>query len=216
MNKKTARVHAWICGASLLFLGGCFPKQPGRHLAHFNSLAPAVGEPAPLFALEDLQGNTVALAELIGEKPIVLQFGSHTCPVYRYRRFSMEGVWEDYADRVYFLLIYTQEAHPVGSKSPYTEGEWDTWWNRLTGVRVQQAEDEETRTAQARLSHEKLELAPTMVVDSMDNVTWETYGAASSPAFVVDLEGRIVARQPWVVPKELRQVLDGLLDKAPR
>lgn len=175
-------------------------------------MAPEVGEPAPRFSLVDLAGRTVKLEELIGDKPIVLRFGSHSCPVYRYRRFSMSGLEEDFRDRVHFLLIYTVEAHPVGSKSPYHEEEWDTLWNRLTGVRVRQPEDEEGRLERARSSHEKLGLEPLMVVDGMDNAVWQSYGAASSPAFVIDLEGNVAARQVWVEPKKIRQVLNRLLN----
>ena len=194
-----------------LFLSGCFPRHAGEELAHFDRLAPAPGEPAPLFTLQDLDGQEVRLVDLIGDRPIVLQFGSHTCPVYRYRRFWMDDLWQEYAERVHFLLVYTQEAHPKDSKSPYSEGEWDTWWNRLTGVRVTQPESATERQELARYSHQELELIPPMVVDSMDNDTWQTYGAASSPAFVIDRQGHVAARQVWIDPKEIRQVLDRLL-----
>ncbi|MEE8524891.1 MAG: deiodinase-like protein, partial [Thermoanaerobaculia bacterium] len=173
-----------LCLLPIFFAAGCFPHQPGPRLAHFETTAPVVGEPAPDFALRDLDGRTVELAELIGDRPIVLRFGSHSCPVYRYRRFSMSNLWEEFRGRVHFLLIYTLEAHPVGSKSPYADGEWDPWWNRLTGVRVQQTEDEESRRRQAAFSHQRLDLEPPMVVDDLDNAVWQAYGAASSPAFV--------------------------------
>lgn len=190
---------------------GCFPRGPGPRLAHFAPQAPALGDPAPRFTLHDLDGGEVELAELIGEKPIVLRFGSHSCPVYRYRRFSMSELEEEFTGRVHFLLVYTVEAHPVGSKSPYDDGEWVTMWNRMTRVLVKQPADGEERLELARSSHEKLKLDPPMVVDQMDNAVWEDYGSASSPAFVIDLEGKIAARQVWVEPKELRTVLLRLL-----
>lgn len=193
------------------FGSACFPHQPGPRLAHFETQAPQVGERAPDFILHDLDGEPVALADLVRDKPVVLQFGSHTCPVYRYRRFGMAKVHEDYQDRVHFLVVYTLEAHPVGSKSPYAEEEWDTWWNRVARVRVEQPADAEARLDQARFSHDKLELTVPMVVDTMDDGTWQDYGAASSPAFVLDREGRVVLRQVWTDPKEIRQALDDLL-----
>lgn len=196
-----------------LFAAGCFPHHAGPRLAHFHDQAPAVGEPAPNFTLRDLDGRPVELAELIGERPIVLQLGSHTCPVYRYRRFWMRDLHEEFGDRVHFLIVYTVEAHPVGSKSPYTDEEWDTWWNRLTGVRVRQPADEESRREQASFSRERLKLGgATMVVDEMDDPVWRAYGGASSPAFVIDREGRVVARQVWLEPEKIRQALVRLLD----
>lgn len=196
----------------VLLLTGCFPHHAGPRLAHFEDEAPAVGDPAPEFTLYDLDGNAVELSSLIGVKPIVLRFGSHSCPVYRYRRFSMEGVIEDYDDRVHFLTIYTREAHPVDSKSPYAEGEWDFWLNRVLGVRVHEPATERERAELASASHEKLNLPELMVVDDMDNSTWEAYGSASSPAFVIDRDGKVALRQVWVIPKEIREVLDELLD----
>ena len=200
---------------SLLSILGCFPKQPGPRLLHFEQLAPALGEPAPRFRAVDLEGHEIDLGEQIGELPIVLQFGSHTCPVYRYRRHSMKRLWSEYEGRVLFLLIYVQEAHPMNSKSPYTDQEWDIWWNRLTGVRITQPQDAAERRTLAKFSHHKLQLVPPMVVDTIDNDLWSRYGQGSSPAFVIDTEGLIVARQPWVDPKGLKVVLDSLLETQP-
>ena len=154
----------------------------------------------------------VALEELVGERPIVLQLGSHSCPVYRYRsRHWMRDLVDDYEGQVHFLLVYTLEAHPKGAVSPYADKEWLTSWNRFTGVKVEQPETERQREDNAVRSRARLEIDWPVLVDSMDNSVWQSYGAASSPAFVIDQEGRIVARQVWIRPGELRRVLDGLL-----
>ncbi len=195
----------------LLFVAGCFPQKAGPRLAHFETQSPAVGEVAPSFELTSLRGERVALADLVGEKPIVLQFGSHSCPVYRYRRHWMEGLAADYEGRAHFVLVYTREAHPVGSPSPFTEGEWDPWLNRLVGVRVREPQSLEERLRQAAASHEKLELGREMWVDSMDDAAWSAYGGAASPAFVLDRSGRVALRQVWVGPREIRATLDRLL-----
>ncbi len=190
---------------------GCFPKGEGPRLDHFSTLAPAVGEPAPDFVLRDLEGREVTLSSLLGDRPIVLQLGSHSCPVYRYRRHWMDGVVEDFQDRVHFVVVYTTEAHPVGSKSPYTEGEWDPMINKITGVRVREPQTQAERDAIARISHDKLELEQLMVVDSMANEVWRNYGAASSPAFVIDQHGTVVLRQVWIHPPSIRAFLEQLL-----
>ncbi len=196
---------------ALSLTAGCFPKGPGPRLAHFEHQAPAVGEPAPTFELRGLDGETVRLEELLGDKPIVLQLGSHSCPVYRYRRFDMEDLARDFGDRVHFLLIYTLEAHPKGSKSPYEDEEWVSLPNRVTGVFIDQPKDLPARTARAEFSAEKLKLPHQVLVDSMDNAVWSAYGSASSPAFVIDRHGNIASSQVWIDPKEIRRVLEELL-----
>lgn len=214
---KVLRPGARGTAAAVLIVGaafsiGCFPKSPGTSLAHFPEVAPAVGQPAPDFVLQTVDGHEpVRLQDLVGDKPVVVQLGSHSCPVYRYRRHTMDNLWEDYAGRVHFVIVYTTEAHPVGSKSPYRDGEWDPMINKMTGVRVEEPQTLEERRRRASDSKNELGLPVPVLVDSMDNAAWRAYGEAASPAFVIDGEGRIALSQVWVQPKEIRQTLDRLL-----
>ncbi len=216
-------LHSFYANASkgvLLFLAlvtllatGCFPKSAGVRLSHFESQAPAVGEPAPGIHLTDLAGRPFELEEMVGHQPIVLQLGSHSCPVYRYRRHWMSDLMEDYGDRVTFLLVYTIEAHPAGASSPYADREWRTWINRVSGIKIDQPDRYGARHRQAEISKAALGLTQRMLVDTMDNAVWQAYGAASSPAFVIDTEGKIAAQQVWIDPEGIRQVLDELLSE---
>lgn len=192
-------------------LTGCFPHQPGPRLTHFDGQAPKLEAPAPPFELRSVDGQVVALDDLVGEQPIVLQLGSRSCPVFRNRRHWVEGLIEDYGDRVRFLVVYTLEAHPVGSKSPYDDEEWLTLFNRMTGVRVPQASTDDERMNQAKLTRDRLYRQSTVLVDTMDNEIWSAYGGASSPAFVIDRDGRVALRQVWIDPGEIRRTLDRLL-----
>ncbi len=189
-----------------------FPTEPGEALSHFADVAPAVGEMAPDFVLRDLSGTMRELHDMIGEKPIVIRLGSHSCPVYRYRRFGMRKVQDEFAGRVEFLVIYTLEAHPTDSVSPYSDREWRPFINRLAGIDVTQASGMNERTEQARYSASELEINSTVVVDKMDNEAWKAYGSAPSPAFVLDRQGRVVLRQVWTNPDEIGEVLDAILD----
>ena len=54
-----------------------FHRQPDGSLKVIHG--PAVGDPAPRFALNEMRGGEeTALADLLGEKPVVLVFGSYT------------------------------------------------------------------------------------------------------------------------------------------
>ncbi|MEM8932324.1 MAG: deiodinase-like protein [Acidobacteriota bacterium] len=204
------RLVILLLGAGLV--GGCFPHhQADPRLPHFAEQAPALGEPAPEVDLVDLDGEPFRLADRLGERPLVLRLGSHSCPVYRYRRFSVESLVEDYRDAVDFLVIYTLEAHPSGFKSPFAEGEWNPRINRWLGVHVPQTTDLDQRIARARASHADLGLLEEMVVDTLDDAAWRAYGSAASPAFVFDRHGRVVLRQTWIDPGPIRETLDRLL-----
>ncbi len=204
-------VLAWFAA---LCAGGCaglFPVEAGDSLPHFAEQAPAEGAAAPDFHLQDLQGRTVSLADVTGEHPLVVQLGSYTCPVFRYRRFDMHPLREKYQDRVTFLVVYTQEAHPVGAVSPYRDEEWVPWMNRVAGIRSGQPGTFEQRADQARFARQAMQSNARFLVDGMDNAIWQAYGRAPSAAFVIDQQGRVVLRQPWVEPRELSEVLERLL-----
>ena len=200
----------WI---GFLTLTGCFPHEAGRYLQHFNHEAPEVGTQAPEFNLLNLKGEQVSLTTLFGDKPVVLQFGSHSCPVYRYRRGEMEKVYQEYRSQAHFVIVYTLEAHPVGTKSPYSDEEWVTWINRLTNVLIPQTTTEEARQTRADQSREDLDVHQVILVDTMDNAVWRQYGSAPSSAFVIDHHGSVVLRQVWIDPDEIRVTLQNLPTK---
>ncbi|MDH3749054.1 MAG: redoxin domain-containing protein [Gammaproteobacteria bacterium] len=188
-----------------------FPTEAGESLSHFDATAPAEAAPAPDFRLTDIDGNTVALHDLVGEKPVVVQLGSYSCPVFRYRRFDMQELQREFVGRVDFVVIYTQEAHPVDSINPYVDRVWNPWINKIAGVNVPAHASEEQRRGQASATFDLVDLDSRFLVDGMDNAVWQQYGAAPSAAYVLDLRGNIYMRQPWVYPREIREALNEIL-----
>ena len=201
-----ALVVSLTSGCSLLF-----PTEAGESLSHYDSTAPVAFEPAPDFELTDLDGNPVELGDLVGERPVVLQLGSLSCPVFRYRRFDVQKLQRDFAGKVDFVVVYTQEAHPADDNNPYTNEVWNPFINKVAGVNVPLHRSMAERREQAAETYDRVELDSLFLVDSMDNAVWQRYGAAPSPAYVLDLEGNIVLRQAWVYPKEIRATLERLL-----
>ena len=195
-------------GCSLLF-----PIEAGESLSHYDSKAPRQDEPAPDFTLTDIDGKIVRLADLVGDKPVVIQLGSYSCPVFRYRRFDVQKLQRDYEGRVDFVVIYTQEAHPVDAINPYADRIWNPAINRMAGVNVPEHESLDGRREQASVAYEAMELNSRFLIDNMNNSTWSEYGAAPSAAYVVDVNGIVRLRQPWVYPREIREVLDTLLSE---
>jgi hypothetical protein len=188
-----------------------FPTEAGESLAHYDEMAPQQSEPAPDFALTDIDGKIVKLADLVGDKPLVIQLGSYSCPVFRYRRFDVQELQRDYAGRVDFVVVYTQEAHPADAINPYEDRIWNPVINKVAGVNLAEHTTLQERRQQASLAFEAMELQSRFLVDTMDNSVWQQYGAAPSAAYVVDVHGIIRLRQPWVYPREIRDVLDTLL-----
>lgn len=202
-----------LIGAAQSACSLLFPTEAGESLAHYNAAAPAESEPAPDFELFDLDGNKVALQDLVGDQPVVVQLGSYSCPVFRYRRFDVQELQRDFAGRVYFVVVYTQEAHPVDAINPYVDRIWNPVINKVAGVNVPEHTSLEERRAQAALAYELMELDSRFLIDDMENSVWQQYGAAPSAAYVLDLEGTVRLRQPWVDPSEIRKTLDEILSE---
>ncbi len=111
-----------------------------------------------------------------------------------------------------FIVVYTIEAHPAGSNSPYANREWTAAYSKdRSGAPVNQPDTFEERMGLARkvVSEEGLELP--VLVDEMDNPVWCTYGPAPNIAYLISTEGRIALRQPWYdvagMEKAIRKLL---------
>lgn len=205
---------SFLLSCMLLVTSACslYPIEATENIAHFNVESPSINDIAPNFVLKNVGGKSVELNSLIGDdKPIVLQMGSYTCPVFRYRRWGMANLYERYNEKVNFLLVYTIEAPPKGSESPYFGEEYRTWWNILTGADVTQALNFEERFSQAYTTVKSLNVSYQVVVDTMENKVWKSYGRAPSAAFVIDRKGKVVLKQPWVYPDGIARMLESLL-----
>jgi hypothetical protein len=149
---------------------------------------PAIGEPAPDFELADLDGNCVRLTDLRG-RPVVLEFGSYTCPIFSDRVPAMEQLAREHPE-VAFLVIYAREAHP---------GEIQGAHRSLP----------EKRAAGHKLAMEEA-LTRRVLVDSLDGATHRAYGGAWNPVYVVNADGRVVMRQAWNHPAAVAAALHAL------
>lgn len=71
-----------LCGLLLglaATVGAQPPGKPGKGgFNQYPQAKPAQGEAAPDFVLHDLDGKALRLKDVLGKKPVVLEFGSYT------------------------------------------------------------------------------------------------------------------------------------------
>ena len=133
-----------------------------------TALAQAVpGKPAPAFALTDLDGRKVALAEMRG-KYVILEWTNPSCPFVRkhygsgnmqslQRRFAAEGV-------VWLTINSTARSHP-----------------------------EYLKPAELKSWLQQQEAAPTIAALDADGTVGRAYGAKTTPhMYVIDPNGALV------------------------
>ncbi|HEX5105206.1 MAG TPA: deiodinase-like protein [Pirellulaceae bacterium] len=156
---------------------------PARSERHQDSLGE--GDAAPDFTLADPAGKSeFKLSEYRGKRPVVLVFGSFTCPPFRRRVLDVDKLFEEFKDRVEFRFVYIREAHP-DSVLFVKEGE------RESLQKIEQTETLDERGQHAKLCTETLKLAMPAVVDKADNAVNKTFAAWPIRLVIVDTEGKL-------------------------
>jgi len=168
---------------------------------------PQASAEAPDIVLKTMDGETVRISEYFGDKPIVLEFGSYTCPIFRSKHGKMEGLFRKYRDDAEFFMIYTIEAHPKQDLCPYSDREWVTDENRADGILYRQPVTEGDRHSVATKAVSGLDIRITMLVDDIENSAWYAYGKAPNAAYLIGKDGLIKLRQGWFEPVELEKAL---------
>ncbi len=133
-----------------------------------------LGAPAPAIGSLDLARPA---------KPVVLVFGSYTCPKLRYSAADLKRAWTEFHDRVDFRLVYIREAH--------AEGNWQSTINQKEGVDLPPARSLAEKQANAELCVRKLNLPFPSVVDGMDRAAEQAYDAWPSRVYLVAADGRV-------------------------
>jgi peroxiredoxin len=78
---------------------------PGRAVAQDDELGIAVGTRPPAVTIEDLDGLPVDLGQIIGKKPVLLEFWATWCPLCTALFPRIEAAHARFGDRVEFVVI---------------------------------------------------------------------------------------------------------------
>ncbi len=64
-----------------------------------------VGETPPAVTIENLNGDSVALSQWIGKKPVIVEFWATWCPICAELLPRMEAAQQKYGDRAAFVVV---------------------------------------------------------------------------------------------------------------
>jgi tetratricopeptide (TPR) repeat protein len=156
-----------------------------RLQAASNSAGPTIHAMAPDFELADAAGkNNVRLSDFRGKSPVVLVFGSYTCPNFRASADALNTLYQHYGRQSPFFLVYIREAH--------AEGDWQSTRNEREGVTLDPAATMSEKEGHAAMCSLKLHLQFPALVDKMDGRVEAAYAAWPSRAFVIGTDGRVL------------------------
>jgi tetratricopeptide (TPR) repeat protein len=120
-------------------------------------------------------------------RPVVLVFGSYTCPKLRSSAAGLKRIAAEYHDRVDFRLVYISEAHANGG----VESQWQSTINQKEGIELPAARDLAEKQEHAALCLRRLTLPFGVVVDGMDAAAERAYQAWPSRLYLVGRDGRV-------------------------
>ena len=176
----------------------------------FASRGVQPGQPLPQLSLVDLNGAPASIQQ-IQDRALVLVTCSLTCNVARRQQRQVDDFARRHGRDVAVVMIYTIDAHPSGDVCPYTGKEWVPKDNRRDKVLVRQPTTIEERLALARQYQDRFgrtgQDGALVLVDTMDNASWQALGQAPNLGLLVDGSGTVRLRQGWFDGKAIEQAL---------
>jgi thiol-disulfide isomerase/thioredoxin len=143
-----------------------------------------VGQTAPDFDLPTLDGTSrVRLSSLRGVKPVVLIFGSYTCPPFRREIAAVQQVVERYGDRASFFFVYVEEAH--------ARDVWPLASNAKAQIVYETPRTAAERAGIATTCAQALAVRMPILVDDMNDRTVGAYAAWPTRIYVIDPSGSV-------------------------
>ncbi len=152
----------------------------------------AVGEQMPDFDLPTTDGGRIRKTDFVGVKPLLLSFGSVTCPMTIDANPKLKHLHDQFGDRVAFVSLYVREAHP--------------------GDRYPQPQTMEQKLEFARELKKRDRLPWPVAVDDIDGTLHQKLDPKPSAVYILDVDGRVAFRALWSNDREgvLRRALEEL------
>jgi thiol-disulfide isomerase/thioredoxin len=155
----------------------------------FRKGAARPGDLVPAFNLVTTDGEELTNRDVFGGRPVLLIFGSITCPMTASAMPFLAQLHSEYGDRVAFIMLNVREAHPGEHfRQPLTVAE---------------------KLDHARALKQLYGISWTVATDNIEGSLHRALDPKPNSAFLVDTDGIIVFRSLWASDqKAVRQALE--------
>ena len=160
----------------------------GEYYNLSNFPGPKPGDKFEDVILKDIHGNDRALSDFL-DKPLVIESGSITCPMYANCIPKMEEYRKSFSN-INFILVYVREAHPGERRPEHTSMEDKT---------------SAAKKVSSLYNDNRLTL-----VDSMNGEFHQKYGSLPNILYVINKNGVVVYRGDWNDPEKVKTILQQL------
>jgi hypothetical protein len=164
----------------------------------FDKADPGPGDRVPEFDLPTLGGGRFRSRDIANTGPVLLIFGSITCPMTDNAAPGLNELFLRFGDRVRFVIVNVREAHP--------------------GKAIPQPETLETKIAHAGKLCDLHGFGFEVAVDDIDGNLHRAMGPKPNSAYVIGTDGTILFRAHWANDtKALAEALHAVASgKSPR
>lgn len=150
------------------------------------------------FSLFSPEGERYQLQDILGlDKPVLLVSANYTCWRFRDQIEAINAITTYYADEISVFYVYTVEAHPHISLSPYSGTVWTGTRNFTDYVLYEQPTTYGERLDIIGDLREEFGIVPTVLVDDPCNQWWSHYGPAPNNAYFIGTDGKVIFKHPW-------------------
>jgi hypothetical protein len=157
----------------------------------FEKADPGPGDRVPEFDLPTLGGGRFRSRDIANSGPVLLIFGSITCPMTDNVAPGLNELYLRFGDRARFVLVNVREAHP--------------------GKAIPQPETLETKIAHAEQLRDLHGFGFEVAVDDIDGSLHRAMGPKPNSAYVIGAGGTILFRAHWANDtKSLAKALDAV------
>ena len=157
----------------------------------FRKGAAEPGDSFPSFELVTTSGDRIVNSDVFNNKPVLIIFGSMTCPMTASAAPSVQALYDEFSDSVDFIMLYVREAPP--------------------GEHFAQSETIEEKLGYARSLKEFYDIPWTVAADNINGDLHRALDPKPNAAFLMNSEGIILFRSLWAADRyALRQALDAV------
>ena len=148
----------------------------------------APGDAIPDFSIATTDGDELTKQDVLGEKPLLLIFGSVTCPMTASAMPFLKRLHSEFGDRADFILLNVREAHP--------------------GEHFPQPATMDEKLGHARALKELYEVPWTVAADNIEGSLHRGLDPKPNSVYLVNKDGVVVFRSLWASDqKAVRQAL---------
>lgn len=157
---------------------------------------PKPGDRVPDQPVRNLDGEPIQLGELHPGKPLLLTFGSITCPMTMDAMPILKRLHHEFGDDVVFATLYVREAHP--------------------GDRYPQPHTFEQKRSHARTLRDRDDIPWQILVDDVDGNLHRALDPKPTAAYLLGPDGTVLSRMLWAnYERPLRQALRKVVRSGP-